>query len=278
MISRDEKKRKRIAGGASLLRIPIDPKWDKDAIHLQVETEGFIGMYGSSMPASSAKDLLRSFCGLGIALRLFQIEPTYAGLGLKASRSHFIVHRKTDNGWEVEGKFDVEDRNSQAFTDLILHDLDGKLDTEAKKVKWAQNVLNQMRTVFSGGREANRLLRASRWLFDSYTGQDELLKFVQSMVVLEILLGGNESTDKMGLGELLRNRCAYLIAESHQERSSLMADFREIYRVRSEIVHTGKSRLTPHERSLFHRLRWMCRRVIQGELVLLEADLREAQR
>ena len=42
-------------------------------------------------------------------------------------------------------------------------------------------------------------------------------------------------------------------------------------------VHSGKSRLTPNERSLFNTLRWMCRRVIQQELSLLEADLKEAK-
>ena len=102
------------------------------------------------------------------------------------------------------------------------------------------------------------------------------MSFVQSMVVLEILLGDEETSDEIGLGELLRNRCAYLIGKSHQQRSDRLREFKEIYRVRSQIVHSGKSRLTPHERVLFDTLRWMCRRVIHEELSLLEADIEEA--
>ena len=92
------------------------------------------------------------------------------------------------------------------------------------------------------------------------------------MVVLEILLGEKDSSDEIGLGELLRNRCAYLISKTHKDRSEILQDFKRIYAVRSQIVHRGKSRLTPDERSLFHNLRWMCRRVIQEELTLLKAD------
>jgi len=79
----------------------------------------------------------------------------------------------------------------------------------------------------------------------------------------------------MGLGELLRNRCAYLIGKSHKQRKQLLDDFKEIYDVRSKIVHRGKSRLNLHERSLFSKLQWMCRRVIQEEIELLKEDLKK---
>ena len=92
------------------------------------------------------------------------------------------------------------------------------------------------------------------------------------MIVLEILLGEEDRSDEIGLGELLRNRCAYLIGKTHKQRSEILRDFNRIYAVRSLIVHRGKSRLTPDERSLFHKLRWMCRRVIEEELTLLKAD------
>lgn len=95
---------------------------------------------------------------------------------------------------------------------------------------------------------------------------------VQTMVVLEILLGEKDRSNELGLGELLRNRCAYLIGKTRDERSKILEEFNSIYAVRSHIVHRGKSRLTPDERVLFHRLRWMCRRVIQEELNLLKAD------
>jgi Apea-like HEPN len=92
------------------------------------------------------------------------------------------------------------------------------------------------------------------------------------MIALEILLGDKQRSDLMGLSELLRNRCAYLIGKNQRQRESILDDFGRIYDVRSQIVHRGKSRLSRQEQYLFFRLRWMCFRVIQEEVRLLEAD------
>jgi hypothetical protein len=116
------------------------------------------------------------------------------------------------------------------------------------------------------------ILLASQWYFDSATGSDRLLPFIQGMVVLEILLGDKAASKEIGLNELLRNRCAYLIGSSQEEREEIYKTFGDIYDVRSQIVHRGKHRLNAHERSLFGRLRWMCRRVIQKEVDLLVAN------
>jgi len=92
------------------------------------------------------------------------------------------------------------------------------------------------------------------------------------MVALEILLGDKASSDIMGLGELLRNRCAYLIGKTHDQRQDILKDFKQIYEIRSKIVHRGKSKLTFNERGLFMNLQWLCRRVIQEEIELLKAN------
>ncbi len=115
----------------------------------------------------------------------------------------------------------------------------------------------------------------SQWYFDSVTGPDQLLQYVQAMVTLEILLGDKASPKEIGLNELLRNRCAYLIGSSQEERTEIHKLFGEIYDVRSQIVHRGKHRLDMNERLLLGRLRLMCRRVIQKEVDLLIADKKE---
>ena len=126
--------------------------------------------------------------------------------------------------------------------------------------------------MFSGGSKSELIVLASQWLFDSYTGSDELLNYVQAMVVLEILLGDKAVSDEIGLGRLLGNRCAYLIGTTYEQRADLLRRFNNIYAVRSEIIHRGKHRLNAKELGLFHDLHWMCRRVIQREVDLLKAD------
>jgi hypothetical protein len=228
---------------------------------MQITSNGFIGPYGGSTPAWRAESILRAFCGLGIALRLFKVQHKYSLFGPKPS-SYFIVHRQlSDQSWRFEGKLNLSDERSRA-----LDSLEKNPDAE----RWANYILSQqMRAVFSNGK-GDQIVLASEWFFDSYTGPDELLSYVQAMVVLEILLGDKAASDEIGLGRLLSNRCAYLIGKTQEERAAVFRDFDQIYRVRSEIVHRGKSRLTRDERVLFYKLQWFCHRVIQKEIELLK--------
>jgi len=130
-----------------------------------------------------------------------------------------------------------------------------------------------MRVVFLGGKKADQIFLAAQWFFDGYSqGPDQLLQFIQTMVVLEILLGDKASSDQTGLNVLLRNRCAYLIGNSQEDRAELLEWFQKIYDVRSKIVHSGKHWLSASEFELFARLRWICRRVIRKEIDLLRAN------
>ena len=76
---------------------------------------------------------------------------------------------------------------------------------------------------------AEKLSLAGQWLFDSYVGNNELLSFIQTMVDLEILLGDKNISDIMGLGELLRNRCAYLIGLNQSQREEILNDFKLLF-------------------------------------------------
>jgi len=155
---------------------------------------------------------------------------------------------------------------------LELSSPDGHLKTDAAKAAWVKARLQDLAVAFSSGPKAEPLLLAAQWLFDSYAGRDELLSFVQAMIVLEILLGDKNIAEEIGLGALLRNRLAYMIGSSYRDRTELLEDFSSIYRVRSQIVHTGKHRLSSEERRLFLKLRWMCLRVMAKELELLKGD------
>ncbi|MBN9277161.1 MAG: hypothetical protein J0I57_05940, partial [Hyphomicrobium sp.] len=190
-----------------------------------------------------------------------------------AQKSHFYAHKQSDNGHFLpEYRLGLDDPIERGLLGLSLHDLDGTLDSEERKLSWAEHTLGNMASAFAGLEKAETILLGAQWLFDSYSSRDELLSFVQAMVVLEILLGDKNASDKIGLGSLLRNRCAYLIGNSQEERTNILQDFNKIYSVRSQIVHAGKHRLTLEERSLFRRLQWMCRRVIDKEVDLLKAN------
>jgi hypothetical protein len=241
--------------------------WEDDAVHLQLDVEGFIGPYGGSVPDLEFRRFIRSFCGLGLALQLFKTNSNYP---LHSPRHSYFVHRKTADGkWQVEGRLELDDTVSRGLERLQLADL---VNTPDKRQRWCPRILAEMAHVGSAGKRAEPIMLASQWYFDSATGADRLLPFIQGMVVLEILLGDKAASKEMGLNELLRSRCAYLIGSSQEERAEVYKTFGDIYDVRSQIVHRGKHRLNADERFLLRRLRSMCQRVIQKEVDLLVAD------
>jgi hypothetical protein len=79
-------------------------------------------------------------------------------------------------------------------------------------------------------------------------------------------------SSKASLGEIIGNRIAFLIGETHQERISLLNDFKNIYSVRSKILHRGKHRLVGEERGSLTRLQRLCERSLGAEAKLLAAD------
>ena len=258
------------SGLLSTLFLNSEPaQWDKNRLYLQISAEGFIGQYGGSATSHSTERVLRSLCGLGIATNLFKVEYTYSSTPWK---NQVYVHRRYPDGWQPVTRYSLNEFIARGLSALKLQPIEGMLDTEGKRDSWTYCRLWDAGAVLQSS-AADQMLLASQWLFDSYSGQDELLSFVQSMVVLEILLGDKSISDEIGIGGLISNRVAYFIGATHEERAELLKEFKEIYKVRSQIVHSGKHRLTLHERTLFGRLRWICRKVIDKEVDLLKAGI-----
>lgn len=256
-------------GGALSSLLGSKAKWDPKSAYLQIAVEGFIGKYSTTEPLLDAVGMMRAFFGLGVAIRLFKVDVSHQSSPI---REKFYLHRQDKKAWIVEDAHELESRHSETIRTLKLHDLNGTVTSLASQVQWMKEALSAIGVVLNSEERARNILLGSQWLLDSHCGTDELLQFVQAAVVVEILLGDKASSDQVGLGELLSNRCAYLIATSHGERNRLLQDFRSIYDVRSKIVHRGKSRLGLHERMLFDKLRWICRRIIQEEISLLKKD------
>ncbi len=244
--------------------------WAEDRAYLQVQTEGFIGKFTQTEPLVRTISVIRAFYGLALALRV--LKPQYSYEANPRTEKAYI-HRLVEDQWIVEEAHELELHHSKAIRDLVLDDLDGVLNDGDKRAYWMQKQLAAIGAVFHAGDRAKHIQLGAQWLFESHCGGDELLQFVQAAVVMEILLGDKASSDLTGLGELLANRCAYLIATTHSQRTTILEDFRSIYDVRSKIVHRGKSRLALLERRLFNKLQWMCRRVLQQEVSLLHKDM-----
>lgn len=245
------------------------PKWENDGVYAQIRTEGYIGPYGGTPTASEAERRLRSVMGIGLATRLFDFQPVYSS---DVSKQTVFVHLKlADDSWTLVARYSLDEAVARGLRGLTIDTSEAARGLFLTPEQWIAARLKDIGTVLSGGNTAEPVVSAGQWLFDSHASSDELLGFVQGMIVLEILLGEREVSDKVGIIELIANRFAYLIGTTHSQRKDYIDHLRQIYRVRSQIVHSGKHRLSFQERVLFATLKWMGKRALDKEIRLLKA-------
>jgi len=90
--------------------------------------------------------------------------------------------------------------------------------------------------------DAQRLWAGLEWAFDSHVAGNETQAFLQACIGIEAVLGDDDV--ERGLTEKLADRCAYLLGRSISERREICSSFKEIYKVRSHLVH-GRSAVVP---------------------------------
>jgi hypothetical protein len=234
---------------------------------LQIWIEGFVERYGRSETGDKAVSTFRRFLGLGLALELFKMT----GSPVSQIPRQTVYFRRIEGPDNIGATITLGDAETIAFHKLRYNDEprfgSGLFPSDQEK-------LDAMAVILSDLSADAPLLRACEWLYNSQVGDDALLNFVQATVVLEILLGDKVSSDEVGLSALLANRCAYMIGATTSERNNILKDFKAIYSVRSQIVHTGKHRLSSKEKHQLWRLRQLGRRVIQKEVALAMAEVK----
>ncbi|UVK37386.1 hypothetical protein LHFGNBLO_004410 [Mesorhizobium sp. AR10] len=238
-----------------------------DAICLQFSMSGYVDRHGTSLTASHALDTIRSFFGIGLALATFILEGSFSSWWAPSQR--VVVHRILDDGTLYhDTNFEISREVSDLISRIRLMS-DGVNPPSEKALNWS---LAQITRVWESGSRADQIRRSASWHFDSYAGSNQLLSFIQAMTVVEILVGEQDPDEKgIGLTKLLSNRCAYLLGATRDERDALLRRFSEIYRVRSQIVHVGKSRLIGSEERMLFELRSICRRLIWKEIEMLRS-------
>jgi len=97
-----------------------------------------------------------------------------------------------------------------------------------------------------GLEESVRVVSAIQWCFNSYTLENETLAFLQVCIGLEALLGDDGYNG--ALTEILADRCSYLISNDIKGRKSIKKTFKELYDVRSKLVHGNATELDTNQK------------------------------
>lgn len=94
-------------------------------------------------------------------------------------------------------------------------------------------------------REGERIKAAIDWFMQSEITDDATMSFLQVCMGLESVFGDDDYEG--GLTNILADRCSYLIGKNMAERKEIKIQFKEIYRLRSKIVHGVKGYLSLKE-------------------------------
>jgi hypothetical protein len=245
-----------------------DPKWDNKHPYLLTKVAGFVGPYGFGAADESIRAFKR-FLGLGIALDVFRYDVESSA---DSSDRDIYVHREVDGRWLIDNRIELPQEESDVLKRCFPRgDLpDGA--AEDKRMAGLHHRTTLLSNTLSSPR-SDTITLAAEWFFDSYKGFDQVLSYVRQMICLEIILGEHADTSKLSLGDLLGNRLAYLIGKSHVERSAILSEFKNVYKVRSKIVHHGKHKLTIQEHEHRRSLQLFCKRALQEESILIAADI-----
>lgn len=233
-------------------------RWHDSRVYLTFDVSGYL----SSCKAESyfaSRDKAYSFYGLSIALGLMSSFAERYGQDRDLDQWAFHVHLNDGTEFLLENSSPLDQHHADWLACVGTQEVDASRHLA---------VLDDIGLVFRSP-HGGRLLLAARWLFESYCSRDNLQQYIQAAVAMEILLGDQKPPEDIGLTSLMATRCAYLIGHTPEARQDLEKNFREIYRLRSKIVHTGQSRLSPSEQDLLVHLRILCAAVIRAELRLL---------
>ena len=109
---------------------------------------------------------------------------------------------------------------------------------------------------------------AIEWAFDSLTNDNDTFAFIQACIGLESILGDEDS--KENITKTLADRCAYLLGNSISKRKDIREKFKDLYEVRSKLVHGRKASLDDEQRSLLKFAQNILDQIIWKEISYIE--------
>ncbi|QLO42928.1 hypothetical protein HV198_12545 [Citrobacter freundii] len=118
--------------------------------------------------------------------------------------------------------------------------------------------------ICDNSKESLRIKAAIDWLIYSRITEDDTMSFIQICMGLEAIFGDDDYEGS--LTTILSDRCAYLIGKNIKDRSDIKKMFREIYQIRSKIIHGVRSYLSENDAVMLHMARSFLRKSILKEL------------
>jgi hypothetical protein len=113
--------------------------------------------------------------------------------------------------------------------------------------------------------DTRNIKTAAQWYFDSLSQGKSTTSFILASIAMECLYGESDSKSDLSIGALISNRFAYSTCTTERMRKSKIKSFKDIYAIRSKIVHSGKNTLIEKEMNDLKTLKLYCTQSILSE-------------
>lgn len=200
---------------------------------------GYIGIGRNSKAVEVLSDEMRAFYGACIAHKVIQAigyhrEQSVALIFMSCNKNGFLTpHGTMASDIHRATYFYATSPLSKAF----------------RKQSNLEVALSAVISLFNCS-NSTRLKTAAMWLLRAHLSLKPLDQVLESAITLEVLLGDRDMSDKIGLTRLMANRCAYALGKADGERQDIMNFFGDFYKLRSDIVHTGRLSMDEDEEEL----------------------------
>ncbi|MBB3347801.1 HEPN domain-containing protein [Sphingomonas sp. BK069] len=237
----------------------IEEQFQDNALYLEFRTTGYLARRRSSRAISEFYDEIRAFYGACIANGIF-----YEHGGWSEEITPLLIGNSIHNGVE---SFAYVERCDEDVVACAALETSMKTDRQLKNGNSLEEVLTPIKAVFNSDNHV-KLKTASTWALRAHLSRRGLDKILESAITIEVLMGDRETSDRIGLTKLIANRCAYALGKSNKEREDLIKFFIEFYKVRSEVVHSGRTVLNHDERKIVDEGLELSIRVLKHEIEL----------
>lgn len=241
-----------VPGGHSRGLLSLDNKLEAGKVYIRQRMSGHAGNRLENACVRTAVNNLKIILQQGMFRGLFKLTPEgKAGLGLFGAFTHHQIKKlKVVSVDEAFGNPKITTVELPIDVCRLLNNIDIYWDSEPMSRALERNELDKAITALlikpvqlidCKDEEATRVKAAIKWCFDSYAVENQTLAFLQVCIGLEALLGDTDSNG--ALTETLADRCAYLVGDDIKGRRTIKNNFKELYKVRSKLVHGNVTEL-----------------------------------
>jgi hypothetical protein len=239
-------------------------KVEDKALYLEYRASGYLSRQKLSRIVGDYYDEVRAFYGACVAHGILSNHPSFFAENLD---THLIANSIIGS----QEAFAFVERAEEDILRCANLTTSSDVDMDIEANVSVATILAPVVKVFSSA-SSQKLKTACAWCLRANLSTRELDKILESAITIEVLLGDRDTSDRIGLTKLIANRCAYALGRSAKERDEITEFFGQFYKVRSEVVHSGRTALQTVERKIVDQGLNLATRILKHEIALASDD------